>query len=87
MSDVFPYPVYGISITSYSNQSEPWANCAYQVGIGSGELGAYCVLLNSTAFIVGEPVPPTTSTSSSAVASIQVPAASVSKLDPETGLN
>lgn len=90
VSDVFPYPVYGISITSYSNQSEPWANCAYQVGLAS-EVGAYCVLLNSTAFILGEPATPPPSTSevhsSSAAASIHVPAASVSRLDPETGLS
>jgi hypothetical protein len=89
-TDVFPYPTYGISVTSYSNQSEPWANCAYQLGFAS-EVGAYCVLLNSTAFIVGEPAPPPTSTSavqsSSAVAGIQVSAASVSRLNSQTGLN
>jgi hypothetical protein len=81
-----PYPPFGLSITSYSNQSEPWANCAYKLGFAS-EVGAYCVLLNSTAFILGEPAPPTTSTSSSAAATIQVPAASVSRLNPQTGLN
>jgi len=89
VSDVFPYPVYGISVSSYRNQSEPWANCAYKLGFAN-EVGAYCVLLNSSAFILGEPVqPPSTSGvhSSSAVASIQVPAASVSRLDPETGLS
>jgi hypothetical protein len=89
VSDVFPYPVYGISIASYRNQSEPWANCAYKLGFAS-EVGAYCVLLNSTAFILGEPAPPPSTSrvqSSSTVASIQVPAASVSRLDPETGLS
>jgi hypothetical protein len=53
----------------------------------ASEVGAYCVLLNSSAFIVGEPAPPKTSTSSSAAASIQVSAASVSRLNPQTGLN
>jgi hypothetical protein len=81
-----PYPPFGLSISSYSNQSEPWANCAYQLGFAS-EVGAHCVLLNSTAFILGEPVPRTTSTSSSAAASIQVPVASVSRLNSQTGLN
>ena len=81
-----PYPPFGLSITSYSNQSQPWANCAYQMGFAN-RVGAYCVLLNSSAFIMGEPAPPTTSTSSSAAASIQVPAASMSRLDPQTGLN
>ena len=88
-SDVFRYPAFGISVTSYSNQSEPWANCAYQFGFASA-VGAYCVLLNSTAFILGEPAPPPTSSSvqsSSAVASIQVSAASVSRLNSQTGLN
>ena len=83
---VSPYPSFGLSITSYSNQSEPWANCAYQMGFAS-KVGAYCVLLNSSAFIMGEPAPPTTSTSSSAAASIQIPAASVSRLNPQTSLN
>jgi hypothetical protein len=83
-----PYPPFGLSITSYSNQSEPWANCAYKLGFAS-EVGAYCVLLNSTAFILGEPAPPTSPSGvqSSEVASIQVPAASVSRLNPETGLD
>jgi hypothetical protein len=90
VSQVFPYPVYGLSITSYRNQSEPWANCAYQLG-SAGEVGAYCILLNASAFIVGQPAPPPPSTtvtqSSSTVASIQVPLASVSRLDPETSLS
>jgi hypothetical protein len=86
---VLALPSYGILITSYHNQSEPWANCAYQSGFAS-YIGAYCVPLNSTAFIVGEPAPPPGSTStvqSSEVAGIQVSAASVSRLDPQTGLN
>ncbi|MDA4115695.1 MAG: hypothetical protein OK442_03975 [Thaumarchaeota archaeon] len=53
----------------------------------ASKVGAYCVLLNSSAFIMGEPAPPTTSTSSSAAASIQIPAASVSRLNQRTGLN
>jgi hypothetical protein len=85
VSDVSAYASYGISVTSYSNQSEPWANCAYQAGFAT-EQGAYCVALNSTAFILGEPAPPTASTSSS-VAEIQVSAASVSRLNSQTGLN
>jgi hypothetical protein len=58
------------------------------VGFAS-EVGAYCVLLNSTAFILGEPAPPpyTSGVHSSAVTSIQVPAASVSRLNPKTSLN
>ncbi len=87
---VFAYPSFGISITSYHNQSEPWVNCAYKLGFAS-EVEAYCVLLNSTAFILGEPAPPPPSTSgvksSSSVASIQVSAASVSRLNSQTGLN
>lgn len=81
-----PYPPFSLSVTSYSNQSQPWANCAYQMGFGS-KVGAYCLLLNSSAFIMGQPVPASTSTSSSAAASIQVLAASVSRLNPQTGLN
>jgi hypothetical protein len=88
-SDVSAYASYDISITSYSNQSEPWANCAYQAGFAT-EQGAYCVPLNSTRLIVGEPAPPEASTSgvqSSSVAGIQVSAASVSRLNLQTGLN
>jgi hypothetical protein len=88
-SDVFPYPTYGINVVSYRNQSEPWANCAYQLGF-TGDVGAHCILLNSSAFILGEPAPPPSTSgvrSSSAVASIQVPAASVSRLDLETHLS
>lgn len=88
-TDVSAYASYGISITSYSNQSEPWANCAYQAGFAIKQ-GAYCVPLNSTAFILGEPAPAPASTSevqSSSVAGIQVSAASVSRLNPQTGLN
>jgi hypothetical protein len=88
-SDVSAYASYSISVTSYRNQSEPWANCAYQAGFAA-ENGAYCVALNSTAFILGEPAPPPASTSgvqSSSVAGIQVPAASVSRLNSQTGLN
>jgi hypothetical protein len=89
VSDVSAYASYGISVTSYSNQSEQWANCAYQAGFAA-EQGAYCVPLNSTAFILGEPAPPPASTSgvrSSSVAGIQVSAASASRLDPQTGLS
>ncbi len=87
-SDVFVYPAFGISVTSYHNQSEPWANCAYQFGFAS-EQGAYCVPLNSTAFILGEPAPPSSTSvvQSSSIASIQVSAPSVSRLNPQTGLN
>ncbi len=89
VSDVFPFPTYGINVVPYHNQSQPWANCAYELGF-TGEVGAYCVLLNSTAFILGEPAPPPSTSgvqSSSAVASIQVPAASVSRLDLQTHLS
>jgi hypothetical protein len=88
-SDVSAYASYGISVTSYLNQSEPWANCAYQAGFAT-EQGAYCVALNSTALIVGEPAPPRASTSggqSSSVAGIQVSAASGSRLNSQTGLD
>jgi hypothetical protein len=89
VSDVSAYASYSISVTSYRNQSEPWANCAYQAGFAT-ERGAYCVPLNSTAFILGEPAPPPASASgvqSSSVAGIQVSAASVSRLNSQTGLS
>lgn len=41
------------------NSSEPsWANCMYYVKGTSGTSYAYCISLNSTAFIVSEPGPP-----------------------------
>jgi len=88
VSDISAYASYGISVTSYRNQSEPWANCAYKAGFAT-EQGAYCVPLNSTAFILGEPAPPasTSGVQSSSVAGIQVSVASVSRLNSQTDLN
>jgi len=56
-----PYPSYMISIRyPFSNQTEPsWADCVWSVqGETHGQVFAFCSLVNSTSFIIGEPAGP-----------------------------
>ncbi len=61
-STVAPYPSYNTTVTFPSarqGNQPPWANCQWNVaGITPGQGYGYCVLLNSSSFIMGEPAPP-----------------------------
>ena len=57
-STTAPYSSYVMNIKyPFADQAEPsWANCLWTIAQGQGY--AYCISINSTSFIVGEPALP-----------------------------